>query len=431
MLALHRKEEEFLNEQREKNAGKSTAQDTKGDKGMRYFEELHKRMMELLRETPELSDEQILELIDGLLLESKEGRCISLQEKDELRRELFCSVRRLDILQELIDDPQVTEIMVNGCRDIFVERAGRISRFDKSFTSPERLEDVIQQIVGKCNRIINENSPIVDARLKNGSRVNAVVEPVSLDGPALTIRRFPDIPITMNTLVAWESISQGAADFLKDLVKSGYSILIGGGTSAGKTTFLNALSNFIPHDERIITIEDTAELQIQGVENLVRLEARTANMDGGKSITIRELIKTALRMRPDRIVVGEVRSEEAIDLLQAWNTGHEGSIGTAHANSAIDMISRLETMVLMGMQLPLEAIRRQIASGVDVMIHIGRTKKRQRKIMEICEVTGLRDGEVQLRTLYQWNDETQQLEQGQPLLNVEKLERMKRHEAGL
>lgn len=291
---------------------------------MNHFDILHKRLMELLETSPELSDEQILELIDGLLMESQEGHCLSLKEKHGLRGELFCSVRRLDVLQELIDDPQVTEIMVNGCQRIFVERAGCISRFEKSFTAPEKLEDVIQQIVGKCNRVINESRPIVDARLDNGARVNAVVEPVSLDGPALTIRRFPDVPITMETLVAWGSITREAAGFLRDLVKSGYSILVGGGTSAGKTTFLNALSNFIPGDERIITIEDTAELQIQGVENLVRLEARAANLDGGKSITIRDLIRTALRMRPDRIIVGEVRSEEAIDLLQAWNTGHLG-----------------------------------------------------------------------------------------------------------
>lgn len=285
---------------------------------MKYFETLHRELMALLETSPELSDGQILELIDGLLVDSETGRCLSLQEKDGLRDELFCSVRRLDVLQELIDDPQVTEIMVNGCHNIFVERDGRITRFEKNFTAPEKLEDVIQQIVGKCNRIINESRPIVDARLDNGARVNAVVEPVSLDGPALTIRRFPDVPITMETLIAWGSITREAAGFLRDLVKSGYSILVGGGTSAGKTTFLNALSNYIPGDERVITIEDTAELQIQGVENLVRLEARTANLEGGKSITIRDLIRTALRMRPDRIIVGEVRSEEAIDLLQAF-----------------------------------------------------------------------------------------------------------------
>ncbi|UWP60697.1 CpaF family protein [Ruminococcus gauvreauii] len=398
---------------------------------MKHFETLHRELMALLETSPELSDGQILELIDGLLVDSETGRCLSLREKDGLRDELFCSVRRLDVLQELIDDPQVTEIMVNGCHNIFVERDGRITRFEKNFTAPEKLEDVIQQIVGKCNRIINESRPIVDARLDNGARVNAVVEPVSLDGPALTIRRFPDVPITMETLIAWGSITREAAGFLRDLVKSGYSILVGGGTSAGKTTFLNALSNYIPGDERVITIEDTAELQIQGVENLVRLEARTANLEGGKSITIRDLIRTALRMRPDRIIVGEVRSEEAIDLLQAWNTGHEGSIGTAHANSSRDMVSRLETMVLMGMQLPLEAIRRQIASGIDVMIHIGKTKKKQRKVMEICEVTGLCGGEVQLRPLYRWDDEMQQLEAKERLKNTEKLERMMRYEAGL
>ncbi|MGI6006075.1 MAG: CpaF family protein [Ruminococcus sp.] len=396
---------------------------------MTEFGKLQKDLMERLEQTPDLSDRQIREIIDDMMLDDRYGRMLPLNMKGKIQKELFDSVRRLDVIQDLIDDPKVTEIMVNSSDQIFVEKGGRISRYDKKFTSREKLEDVVQQIVGKCNRIINESSPIVDARLENGARVNVVVEPACIGGPVMTIRRFPDSPITMERLIALGSISEEAALFLEELVKSGYSILIGGGTSAGKTTFLNALSNFIPKDERIITIEDTAELQIQGIENLVRLEARSANMEGGKQITIRELIKTALRMRPNRIIVGEVRQEEAIDLLQAWNTGHEGSIGTLHANSTADMISRMETMVLMGMQLPLEAIRRQIASGVDIMIHLGRLKDKKRRVLEISEVIGFENQEVVLKTLYAWDDRNRMLRKRNSLTHTEKLERMKGYEA--
>lgn len=396
---------------------------------MIQLKELQKTLMERLEQSPDLSDRQILELIDDMLLEKSHGWALTLEMRGAMRKELFDSVRRLDVIQDLIDDPKVTEIMVNGFDRIFVERGGIVSRYPKSFTSREKLEDVVQQIVGKCNRIINESSPIVDARLENGSRVNVVVEPACIGGPVLTIRRFPDSPITMERLIAMGSITQEAAGFLEELVKSGYSILIGGGTSAGKTTFLNALSHYIPGDERIITIEDTAELQIQGIENLVRLEARSANMEGGRQITIRELIKTALRMRPNRIIVGEVRQEEAIDLLQAWNTGHDGSIGTLHANSTADMISRLETMVLMGMQLPLEAIRRQIASGVDIMVHLGRRKDKKRRVLEISEVTGYAPPEVLLQPLYQWDDKDSVLRRENQLMHREKLERMRGYEA--
>lgn len=395
---------------------------------MIQLKELQKTLMERLEQSPDLSDRQILELIDDMLLEKSHGWALTLEMRGAMRKELFDSVRRLDVIQDLIDDPKVTEIMVNGFDRIFVERGGIVSRYPKSFTSREKLEDVVQQIVGKCNRIINESSPIVDARLENGSRVNVVVEPACIGGPVLTIRRFPDSPITMERLIAMGSITQEAAGFLEELVKSGYSILIGGGTSAGKTTFLNALSHYIPGDERIITIEDTAELQIQGIENLVRLEARSANMEGGRQITIRELIKTALRMRPNRIIVGEVRQEEAIDLLQAWNTGHDGSIGTLHANSTADMISRLETMVLMGMQLPLEAIRRQIASGVDIMVHLGRRKDKKRRVLEISEVTGYAPPEVLLQPLYRWDDKDSVLRRENQLMHREKLERMRGYE---
>ena len=368
----------------------------------------------------EAEDEEILEEIDTLILERMRDSCLSLKEKVQLRQELFHSVRKLDVLQELIEDETVTEIMVNGPDAIFVERAGKLSRWEKTFTSREKLEDVIQQIVGKCNRVVNESMPIVDARLENGSRVNAVIYPVALNGPILTIRRFPDTPITMEKLIALGSLPAECAEFLKTLVRARYSMVIGGGTGSGKTTFLGALSNFIPSDERLITIEDNAELKIQGIENLVRLEAKMANTEGATSVTIRDLIKTALRMRPDRIVVGEVRGGEAVDMLQALNTGHEGSLSTAHANSAEDMLSRLETMTLMGVDLPLEAIRRQIASGVDILIHLGRMRDKSRKVLEITEICGFENHEIKTRTLYRWQ-EGKGLVQTAELLNREKL----------
>ena len=372
----------------------------------------------------QMSDEEIADLIDRKMdacLEEQPGEFpLTLGERLKLHRELFDSFRRLDILQELVDDPRVTEIMVNGPDAIFVERAGKLSRWEKTFTSGEKLEDVIQQIVGKCNRVVNESMPIVDARLENGARVNAVVRPVALNGPILTIRRFPDTPITMEKLIALGSLPAECAEFLKTLVRARYSMVIGGGTGSGKTTFLGALSNFIPSDERLITIEDNAELKIQGIENLVRLEAKMANTEGATSVTIRDLIKTALRMRPDRIVVGEVRGGEAVDMLQALNTGHEGSLSTAHANSAEDMLSRLETMTLMGVDLPLEAIRRQIASGVDILIHLGRMRDKSRKVLEITEICGFEDHEIKTRTLYQWQ-EGKGLVQIASLLNREKL----------
>lgn len=281
------------------------------------FQSLRMLLMEKLDLARELTDEEILEEIDTLILERMRDSCLSLKEKVQLRQELFHSVRKLDVLQELIEDETVTEIMANGPDAIFVERAGKLSRWEKTFTSGEKLEDVIQQIVGKCNRVVNESMPIVDARLENGARVNAVVRPVALNGPILTIRRFPDTPITMEKLIALGSLPAECAEFLKTLVRARYSMVIGGGTGSGKTTFLGALSNFIPSDERLITIEDNAELKIQGIENLVRLEAKMANTEGATSVTIRDLIKTALRMRPDRIVVGEVRGGEAVDMLQA------------------------------------------------------------------------------------------------------------------
>ena len=386
------------------------------------FQELRALLMERLDLARELSDEEILEEIDDLILGRMREYCLSLKEKVQLRQELFHSVRKLDVLQELIEDETVTEIMVNGPDAIFVERAGKLTKWDKTFTSGEKLEDVIQQIVGKCNRVVNESMPIVDARLDNGARVNAVIRPVALNGPILTIRRFPDTPITMEKLIALGSLPSECAEFLAALVRARYSMVIGGGTGSGKTTFLGALSNYIPPDERLITIEDNAELKIQGIANLVRLEAKMANMEGAASITIRDLIKTALRMRPDRIIVGEVRGGEAVDMLQALNTGHDGSLSTAHANSASDMLSRLETMTLMCVDLPLEAIRRQIASGVDILIHLGRMRDKSRKVLEITEICGFENHEIKTRTLYRWQ-EGKGLVQTAELLNREKLVR--------
>ncbi len=365
---------------------------------------LRRRLLEELDMSRELEDGEILELIDRMILGEPGLQYSALQEKISLRQELFYSIRRLDVLQELIEDNSVTEIMVNGPDHIFIERQGRIQQWDKRFTSQEKLEDVIQQIVGRCNRVINESIPIVDARLENGARVHAVVEPVALGGPILTIRRFPDEPITMDKLISLGSVTRECADFLAKLVQARYSILIGGGTGSGKTTFLNALSAYIPADERVITIEDNAELQIQGVANLVRLEVKAANTRGGAEVTIRDLIKAALRMRPDRLIVGEVRGAEAVDLLQALNTGHDGSLSTLHSNSSRDTGSRLETMALMGMDLPLEAVQRQIVSGVDVLVHLGRMRDKSRKVLEVAEVTGVEGGQICLQPLFDYRE---------------------------
>ena len=386
------------------------------------FRILRQILMEKLDLSRELSDEEILETIDELILNRMRESCIALKEKVQLRQELFYSVRKLDVLQELVEDETVTEIMVNGPDTIFMERDGKLARWSKAFTSKEKLEDVIQQIVGRCNRVVNESMPIVDARLDNGARVNAVIQPVALNGPILTIRRFPDRPITMEKLISLGSITRECADFLACLVKARYSMVIGGGTGSGKTTFLGALSEYIPKDERLITIEDNAELKIQGIANLVRLEAKMANIEGGASIEIRDLIRTALRMRPDRIIVGEVRGGETVDMLQALNTGHDGSLSTAHANSSKDMLSRLETMTLMGVDLPLEAIRRQIASGVDVLVHLGRMRDKTRKVLEITEVCGFAENEIKISPLFKWR-EGEGLVKENPLLNREKLER--------
>ena len=389
---------------------------------MSCFENMRKLLMSRLEGQGELSDEEILEIIDELVLSRSRELLLTLREKETLRKDLFYSVRKLDVLQELVEDHTVTEIMVNGYRDIFVERDGKIQKWDREFLSEDRLRDVIQQIAGKCNRVVNEQRPIADARLENGARVNIVLPPVALNGPVLTIRRFPDEPITMEQLINWGSITREAADFLKRLVESGYTILVGGGTSTGKTTFLNALSCFIPRQERIVTIEDNAELQLQGIENLVRLEAKAANLEENLEITIRDLIKTALRMRPSRIIIGEVRSGEAADFLSCLNTGHNGSLGSAHANSVRDMVSRLEMMVLMGMELPIPVIRRQIAAGVEILVHLTRDRTGRRLVEEIAEITGVVKDEIEIRTLYGLNQQSELVCMA-PLLHCEKLER--------
>ena len=350
-----------------------------------YISEHVRQQIDLSREVDDL---EIREMIDELIIQMGRKYALSLKQRQELGRSVFHSIRKMDVLQELVDCDEVTEIMVNGTENIFVEKAGHIYEWDKRFETREKLENVIQQIVAKCNRVVNEASPIADARLENGSRVNIVLAPVALNGPIITIRRFPDHPISMEDLIRLGSLTAEAAEFLEKLVAAGYNIFISGGTGSGKTTFLNALSQYIPKTERIITIEDSAELQLQDIPNLVRLETRNANMDGAREITIRDLIKSSLRMRPNRIIVGEVRGSEAIDMLQALNTGHDGSLSTGHANSSNDMLTRLETMVLMGMDLPLAAVRRQIASGVDVIVHLGRLRDKSRRVLEIVEIMG-------------------------------------------
>ena len=365
-----------------------------------YFQDLRNRLLQRLEENWEDSDTEVLELIDELMAGYCKTVYMSISQRQSLRKELFQSVRKMDILEELLEDDSITEIMVNGWNRVYIERGGRIFPWNKSFSSPEKLEDVIQQMAARCNRVIPTMQPIVDARLKNGERVNAVIAPVALDGPVLTIRRFPKDPITMEKLIEMDSLSRDAAQFLEKLVQAGYTILIGGGTGSGKTTFLNALSEYIPKDERVITIEDNAELQIQGIANLVRLECRQANIEKSQEITIGDLLKTCLRMRPSRIIVGEVRSKEAAELLQVVNVGNDGSLSTIHANSCKDMISRLETMVLMGMELPIPVIRRQIVSGFDIFVHLGRMKDKSRKVQEISEIDRIEAGEVILNPLY-------------------------------
>lgn len=367
-------------------------------------EQLHARILEKLDLTREVEDEELTGIIYQVLQEAGQKEYIPLKIRTALGKELFNAFRKLDLLQDFLEDDEITEVMINGVQSIFYEKHGKLYEAERHFLSREKLEDVIQQIVAGSNRIVNEASPIVDARLPDGSRVNVVLAPVALNGPIVTIRKFPKDAITMEQLIAWDSVSEEVTEFLAMLVVAGYNIFISGGTGSGKTTFLNALSQYIPKTERIITIEDNAELKIQDVSNLVSLEARNANVEGNGAITIRDLIKSALRMRPDRIIVGEVRSAEAIDMLQAFNTGHDGSLSTGHANSPKDMLARLETMVLMGMDIPLPAVRRQIASGIDIIVHLGRLRDKSRKLLAVTEVMGYEAGEVILKPLYTFEE---------------------------
>lgn len=371
----------------------------KNSKEKNKREILLRRIHDKIDYSREMEETEIRRLIGESLTEYGHESYLSLAEKEKLGKELFYAIRKLDILQEILEDEEITEIMINGPDNIFIEKEGRLFLWENSFSSREKLEDIIQQITAKCNRVVNEASPIVDARLEDGSRVNIVLSPIALNGPVMTIRRFPKDPISMKRLIEIGSLPPQAAKWLRILVQAGYNIMISGGTGSGKTTFLNALSESIPKEDRIITIEDSAELQIQNAPNLVRMETRNANAEGCREITIRDLIRTSLRMRPTRLIVGEVRGGEAVDLLQCLNTGHDGSLSTGHANSAKDMLSRLETMALMGLDLPIGAIRRQIASGIDIVVHLGRLRDKTRKVLEIAEVLGMEGEEIRLETL--------------------------------
>lgn len=389
----------------------------------KLFEEIKKTMckevVERIDFTREMNEEEIYLVIDEKLMEIPDRNLLSLDEVIKLRTEVFNSLKKYDVIQEYLEDEEVTEIMINGVENLFVEKRGEIKKSEKKFESKEKLEDVVQQIVAGCNRTVNEASPIQDARLPEGERVNIVLPPIALNGPIVTIRRFPKNPITMEKLIEYKSISKEAAVFLEELVAAKYNIFISGGTGSGKTTFLNALSQYIPREERIITIEDSAELQLLNAVNIVRLETRNKNSEGCMPIDIRDLIKAALRMRPDRVVVGEVRGAEAVDMLQAMNTGHDGSLSTGHGNSPKDMISRLETMVLCGMDIPLYAVRGQISAGIDIFIHLGRLRDRRRVVLEICEVEGIYENEIKLNRIYSF-DGNSLIKVGE-LINLRKL----------
>ena len=353
-----------------------------------------------------LSDDELTAEIENIVEEQTRGQYFSIQARVDLVQQVYSSIRGFGLLDSIISDDTITEVMINGPDDIFIEKAGKLKKLDTTFESQRRLEDIIQRIVGLAGREVNQANPICDTRLPDGSRVNVVLPPISLCGPILTIRKFSKNPMTIEKLIEYGSITEEIAEKLELLVKAKYNIFISGGTGSGKTTFLNALSNYIPKDERVITIEDSAELQITGVENLVSLETRNANASGAGEVNIRDLIKSSLRMRPERIVVGEVRGGEALDMLQAMNTGHDGSLSTGHANSTEDMLSRLETMVLQGASgLPLEAIRHQIGSAIDIIIHLSRLRDKSRKTMEITEVVGYKEGEIILNPLYVFEED--------------------------
>lgn len=372
-------------------------------------EKIVKELIHKLRETLDLMhsipNSELMEYVEAIVFEYAQENRLKSTEMKWLVERIYHAFRGYDALQPLLDDSSISEIMINNHKEIFIERHGEVTQAEVVFENQQKLEDIIQAIVSKVDRVVNESSPIVDARLQDGSRVNVVLPPIALKGPVITIRKFPDKPLMIENLIENKAITEDAADFLRDLVEAKYNIFIGGGTGSGKTTFLNVLSNFIPRDERIITIEDSAELQIKNVPNLVSLETRNANTEGKGEITIRELIKTSLRMRPNRVIVGEVRGGEALDMLQAMNTGHDGSLSTGHANSTQDMISRLETMVLSGANLPIMVIRQQISSALDIMIHLSRLRDHSRKVVSISEMLGVENGEVKLNPLYEFIEE--------------------------
>lgn len=353
----------------------------------------------------DITKEDLYRRIDQVIMQAAQENFLTLERKEWLRKELYAAIRGLDILEEILEQESITEIMINGADDIFIEEGGKLRRWSRKFESRQKLEDIIQQIVARANRMVNEANPIVDARLADGSRVNVILPPVALNGPIVTIRKFSKEPFSMENLVEFGTITEDAASFLRSLVEAKYNIFISGGTGSGKTTFLNALTNFIPGEERIVTIEDAAELKVKGIENLVRLEVRNKNTEGSGEISIRDLIRTALRMRPDRIIVGEVRGAETIDMLQAMNTGHDGSLSTGHGNSTSDMLDRLETMVLLGTDIPLMAARKQIASAIDIMVHLGRLRDGRRCVLEIAEILGCRDGEIEKNPLFLFREE--------------------------
>ena len=365
---------------------------------------LRERVLDKIPAGVELDDDQLLAVIEGQIQQMQREEYLRLDEKKQLRHIVFNSIRRMDVLQDMLEDEGVTEIMVNGPDHIFIEKDGNLTETGYTFEHQGRLEDIAQQIASSGNRIVNETNPILDARLEDGSRVNIVVPPIAIEGPVITIRKFPKEAMTMKRLIQMGAVTEEVEEFLQKLVQAKYNIFVSGGTGAGKTTFLNILSNYIPHNERVITIEDSAELQIRNIDNLVRLEARNANVEGKNEVTIRDLVKSALRMRPDRIIVGEIRDTAAIDLLTAMNTGHDGSLSTGHANSPADMLNRLETLVLMGLDIPLAAIRQQIASGIDLVVHLGRLRDKSRKVLEISEVGEVIDGKIRLHTLFEFRE---------------------------
>ena len=377
----------------------------RSENGLReYSERIKKRVYDRLDMTGEIEDVQLKNIIGECVQEESGLYMISIREKEELEETLFNAIRRLDVLQELLEDDTITEIMINGQSDIFLERDGKITRWDKTFENETRLEDIAQKIAALSNKIVNASVPIADTRLGDGSRVSIVLPPVALNGPVITIRKFYREPLTMEKLIGLNSITREAAEFLEYAVRAKYNIFISGGTGSGKTTFLNALSGFIPKDERVITIEDSAELQIEHVENLVRLEARDANIEGKNAVKIRDLIRASLRMRPDRIIVGEVRGEETLDMVQAMSTGHDGSLSTGHGNSPKDMAARLETMILMGMDMPVSAIRQQLSSAIDIIVHLGRLRDKTRRVLQIVEIKGINKGEIEFNTLFEFKE---------------------------